>query len=73
MQQLAQQILQQISLVTLPPIDYELRSAVIESRRKASIYATTGKVFARREADLRVTLNNVILSSKWRVQDLPKD
>jgi hypothetical protein len=72
-QQIAKQIVQQISLVSLAPIDYELRSGMIESCRKASAFVTNGKILARREADLRITLTNVILSWQWRVQDLPKD
>jgi hypothetical protein len=72
MQQIAKQLPQQISVVSLAPIDYELRSGMIESCRKASAFVTSGKILARREPDLRITLTNVILSSQWRVQDLPK-
>ena len=73
MQQVAQQILQQISVVNLAPVDYELRQAIIESPRKASAFVTNGKIYARRDVDLKISLNNVILSSKWRLQELPKD
>ena len=73
MQQIAQQVLQQILLVRLPPVEYEWRHAIIESARRASVFITKGKVFARREVDLKISLNNVVLSQGWRVQDLPKE
>lgn len=73
MQQVAQQILSQISLVNLSPVDYEIRQAIIESPRKASAFVTNGKIYARRDVDLKISLNNVVLGSQWRVQDLPKE
>jgi Serine dehydrogenase proteinase len=65
MQMAAQQVLQQISVVQLPAVDFELRQAIIESPRKSSAYVTRGKIFARREMDLKISLNRVILSSRW--------
>ncbi len=65
MQMAAQQILQQISVVQLPAVDFELRQAMIESPRRACAYVTKGKIFARRETDLKISLNRIMLSSRW--------
>ena len=72
MNQVIPQILQQISVVNLPGIDYELKPAIIESLRKASFFSIKGKLFARRDADLKITLNNVILSSQWIETTVPE-
>ena len=72
MNQVIPQILKQISVVNLPGIDYELKPAIIESLRKASFFSIKGKLFARRDADLKITLNNVILSSQWIETSVPE-
>jgi hypothetical protein len=73
MQQVLQQILQKISVVNLPPVEYEWRHAIIESARRASAFITNGKIFARREADLKISYNCVVLSQGWRLQESPKE
>jgi hypothetical protein len=75
MQQVVQQVqavLQQNLIVNLPPVEYQLRHAIVESARRASAFVTEGKLFARREPDLRISLNSVVLSQDWRMQELPK-
>lgn len=72
MQQVFQQVLQQTQLINLPPVEYGLCSAIIESLKRASAYTITGKVFARREIDLKISLNGVVLSQGWQMQALPQ-
>jgi len=71
MQQAVQAILQQISTIQLPGIDYEKIQALMESPRAASAYVTRGKLFARREHDLKISINDIVLFSGWRETQLP--
>jgi hypothetical protein len=71
MQQVVQQILQQIPIINLPPIEYELCLSIVESLRNASSFVSKGKLLAKREVDLKISLNNVVLFQGWKKRDLP--
>lgn len=73
MQQVAQRILQQIVVASVPPVEYGLCHAIMESVRRASAFVSKGRIFARREVDLNISINSVPLEQGWRVQNLPKD
>lgn len=64
-QQVLQQILQQIAVVQVPAVDYSIVQAIVESRRRASVFRTRGKIFARRDWETKISLNNVVISSQW--------
>jgi len=70
-QQVIQQVLQQTSVINLPPVEYELCRAIIESMKLASSYISRGKIFARREVDLKISLNILALFEGWQKRDLP--
>ena len=72
MQQVVQQVLQQIQIINLAPVDYELCAAIVESLRHASVFVSKGKLLARREVDLKISLNNIALFQGWQKRELPK-
>ena len=64
-QQVFQQILAQITTVQIPPVEYSIESALVESLRLASVFQTKGQIFARRDWETKISLNNVVISSQW--------
>lgn len=66
-QQVLQQILNEICTVQIPPIEYSLTQAIVESSRRASVFRSKGRVFARRDWETKISLNNVVLSSTWEI------
>ncbi|WMW25963.1 hypothetical protein RE474_04380 [Methanolobus sediminis] len=65
MQQAFNQILQQINVVSIEPIDYLLFSATLESTRAASRFVTNGKINAIRLPDMNISVNNIKTSYGW--------
>ncbi len=70
-QQIVQSILSQISVVNLSGVDYETKHSIIESVRKASAFVAKGKIFARREADLKISVNRINLNGGWVAVKIP--
>lgn len=68
-----QQVLSQINLVSVPPVDYDISVALVESRRVASAFRVRGKIMAKRDFDGMVRLNNVRVLSRWEKVDIPRD
>lgn len=67
--QLAQQainnVLQQIGVVSVPPVDYEVLIAVMESVRCRSEFRTKGKITATRLPDMNIAMNILKTSEYW--------
>ncbi len=70
-QQAYQQVLGQINVQAVPPTDFQLVHAMIESRFLASWSRTRGKVFATRIPPLELKLNVVKTFSGWEKIPLP--
>ncbi len=69
LQNVYQQILQQIQVVQIPPIDYEIYNASLESEACRSEFKTVGKIFANKLSDNNIAVNVVQTSSGWRFRD----
>lgn len=65
MQQAYNQILQQINVISIEPIDYQLISATLESTNTASQFITNGKINAVRLPDMNIAVNNIKTSYGW--------
>lgn len=70
-QQVLQQILQQIGVTALPGVNYQKKQAILESPRQASAFFTRGMIFAKRDSDLKISVNDVVLFSGWGNIPLP--
>jgi len=71
LQQVLNQVMQQVSTVQVPPKDYNLIHAMIESPRCASRFVTDGTIFATRMPDLQVKLAVVPHCTCWRDVAVP--
>jgi hypothetical protein len=65
LQQAYTNVLQQIKLVQVPPVDYSLFQATLESIRCRSEFRTNGKINAVRLPDMNIAVNIVRVSSGW--------
>jgi hypothetical protein len=65
MQQVMQGVLGNIAVVPVPPTDYEVLTAIMESRRKSSRFVVRGKILATRMPDLQVAANIVQTHIGW--------
>lgn len=65
MQQAFNQVLQQIKVEMIPPVDYELFQATVESLRGRSEFRTKGKITAVRLPDMNIAVNTVRTSTGW--------
>jgi hypothetical protein len=72
LKQVQAQIVQACKIEFIPPVDYAIKRAVIESPRRASAHMVRGKIFASRSADAKISLNTVQISSHWEESQLPK-
>lgn len=70
LQSVYQQILQQINVASVPPVDYSLTVALMESPRRASAVTVKGKIFASRGVDLKISVNVVSTSGQWEERKL---
>lgn len=66
MQQIIQNILKQIRVVHINPVDYELFQSTLESINCKSDYRTSGKIFARRMPDLSFSCNTLPILKGWK-------
>ena len=71
-QKVYQQLLQQIQLLQVSPVEYNTIAAVVESKRVASLFRTKGKIFARRDFEAKISLNTVVTSAQWEPISIPK-
>lgn|SRR5574337_694229 len=65
LQQALNNVLQQIGIVQVPPVDYSLFQATLESARCKSEFRTAGKINAVRLPDMNIAVNVVRVSSGW--------
>lgn len=66
LQQVINQILQQISIVQVEPVDYELFLASLESIRCRSEFRVKGKISAVRLPDMKIAVNTIKTESGWK-------
>lgn len=59
------QIMQQMQVVNVPPVDYPLLLAAVESARCRSEYVSQLKLNAVRRPDLNITVNVSVVSEGW--------
>lgn len=65
MQQVLNQILASVNIVNVPPIDYEILQATLESPRCRSQFRTKLKLAATRMPDLNIAVSVLPLSGGW--------
>ena len=70
-QQAYGQILQQVGLVPVNPVDFETVQAVLESPRRASRHRTGGRVLASRLPDGQLQMNVITLTQGWESVQVP--
>jgi hypothetical protein len=59
------QIMQQVSTVQVPPVDFELFQSLLESSRCKSEFKTKGKIFATRLPDMRIATSIIKMPQGW--------
>lgn len=65
MQQATKQILQQIGIITIPPVDYSVLASSLESTRCHSQARIEGKIFATRRPDMTIAVSVIRYPQKW--------
>lgn len=65
-QSVYQQILSQIRVVEIPPIDYEIFNASLESIACRSEFKTNGKIYSNKLPDNNIAVNVIPTSSGWK-------
>jgi len=65
LQQILNEILSRINIVQIPPVDYNLILAVVESVRCRSEFLTKGKINAVRLPDMNIAVNVIKTKVKW--------
>ena len=68
LQQAYNQVLQQIQVVQIPAIDYELFIASLESVYCKSQYRINGKIFSNRLPDNNIAINVIPVKSDWEYE-----
>ncbi len=66
LQQVYQQILAQVQVAQIPPIDYDLFQACVETKSCRSDFRTTGKIFSNKLADNNIAINIIPTFSGWK-------
>jgi hypothetical protein len=69
--QILQQIIQQLPIISIPPKEFSLIHAIMESPRLATRCVSEGTIFASRMPDLQVRLSVVQHHGSWRT--VPED
>lgn len=64
-----QQVLQQIQIQQVEPVEYELFQAVLESTRCRSEFRTKGKINAVRQPNMNIAVNITPISQKWTFEE----
>lgn len=72
LQQVFNQVLQQVAMTNLPPKEYQVIHALMESPRLATRFVSEGTILATRTPDLQIKLAVVRHKLCWRDVDLPK-
>lgn len=65
LQNIYSQILQQVKVIEIPPIDYELFQAAVETENNFSSFRTKGKILATKQMDNSISVNVIPTSSRW--------
>jgi hypothetical protein len=65
MQPVLQKIVNGLAVSGVPPVDYELLTAVVESCRRSSRFVIRGKIMACRMPDLQLAANVVQTHIGW--------
>lgn len=61
----AQQVQAQIVVTSIPPSNFEIIQAIMESHRMATRFVTTGLIFGGRNADMQFIVSKVNVSQSW--------
>jgi len=72
LQQAYNNILNQLRIVNVPPVDYTLFQATLESTRCKSEFRTRGKINAVRLPNMNIAVNIVRISSGWSYLECEK-
>ena len=64
-QRVIEQILKQINIVTIKPVEFELFQAALESTRCKSQYRTKGQLTAHRNIDMSIPVSITPISKTW--------
>jgi len=65
LQKVYNQVLQQIKIITVKPVEFELFLATLESIGYSSQYRIQGQIYAMRLPDTQIKYNVVHTSRKW--------
>ena len=68
MRKVMQNILNAPSIINIPPVDYKLFIAALESTRCKSYYYSIGKINATRLPNLTIQTFNMAISKGWEFQ-----
>ncbi|HEV3077269.1 MAG TPA: hypothetical protein VHB47_22795 [Thermoanaerobaculia bacterium] len=71
LQQAYQAMLQQISMIQVPPTPFQVIPALVESGRVATRYVTEGKILATRLPDMQIQMHLMVVRSCWQHCQLP--
>lgn len=63
--QILQSVIQQIGMVSVPPVQFEHLQAVLESRNCRSEFRTRGKINAIRRPDMTIATNVMRIEQQW--------
>jgi hypothetical protein len=63
----------QINVVPIPPVDYQLVHAIMESPRVCSRFTAEGKIFAARMPDLQLRVSVVQTGTGWKAVTLTEE
>jgi len=72
-QHVIQGVLNQITIANVPPVNYELFHATLESARCKSEFRTRGQIFAARNPDLSINVRLLPLETGWRYTSIPSN
>ena len=50
----------------LPPVDFDLELALVESEKFASRHRATGKILATRDQNVKINVNTIVMENSWR-------
>ena len=53
------------------PVDYEFKSAIVESSRVAHVHVTKGKILSSRTPDMTIRYNLAVISRLWEKKEIP--
>lgn len=65
MQNLSERIMNEVNITNPEPVEFEILQGVLESVRMANEFKAKGKIYAKREPDMSISVNQVITSQRW--------